>query len=153
MLIYTICSVFRPSKLPSCFINRSKETRNALLFQFRYYITNTYVYIFSSHKRYFFSLALGSMVLGQAAPSGEALSSAQGAAYHIFNIIDRVSISNHVQLYHNIFCHFIPYWIKYRSMRINSVYRLITCCQSHSCVVRNYPTEVLRYPTFHNLKV
>ena len=39
------------------------------------------------------------MVLGQAAPSGEALSSAQGAAYHIFNIIDRVSISNHVQLY------------------------------------------------------
>ncbi|XP_028416784.1 multidrug resistance protein 1-like isoform X1 [Dendronephthya gigantea] len=39
----------------------------------------------------FFAVSLGSLMLGQAAPSGEALAAAQGAAFAVFHIIDRKS--------------------------------------------------------------
>ncbi|CAB4018377.1 Multidrug resistance 1, partial [Paramuricea clavata] len=39
----------------------------------------------------FFAVSLGSLLLGQAAPSGEALAAAQGAAFAVFHIIDRKS--------------------------------------------------------------
>ena len=44
----------------------------------------------------FFAVSLGSLLLGQAAPSGEALAAAQGAAFAVFHIIDRVSFSQTV---------------------------------------------------------
>ena len=39
----------------------------------------------------FFAVLVGAMTLGQAGPSAEAIGVARGAAYVIFNIIDRVS--------------------------------------------------------------
>ena len=38
----------------------------------------------------FFSVMVGAMQLGQAGPNFEAIATAQGAAYQVFNVIDRV---------------------------------------------------------------
>ena len=53
--------------------------------------SHTYLCHFTLLPQVFFAVLLGAMTLGQAGPSAEAIAVARGAAFVIFNIIDRVS--------------------------------------------------------------
>jgi len=50
----------------------------------------------------FFSVMFGAMQLGQCGPNFNDIATAKGAAYQVFQIIDRVNISLLVKLYSNL---------------------------------------------------